>query len=358
MAHQITKKSDGTPAYAYIADMGEAWHGLGTSVERTDAQENPAEIFEAAGFIERRIERAFVMYRPERDAEPVLYPDRVVLIDSVTRQPLEVVSASYKRHQPEEIAEFFVQAFGAMGLLADSVGILRDGSSYFASATIGESIRVIGKDTIRPNVLVRTAADGSGATDFYNVVTRTVCANTEAVAIAETPNGLRMRYPHRSAFNPRQAVVDLQAAIAAARAEVESFKELTQTGLSPSTAADVIAAVMAGRRVANGVTPKQAGERTRRIRTSAQYASIMRLYAGDGKGSTLPGVAGTAWGLFNAVTEFLTHHATAKSDGHRFDSNLSGRGADLRGTVRDLLLSYGRQDADALSTIEAAAAVE
>ncbi len=38
------------------------------------------------------------------------------------------------------------------------------------------------------------------------------------------------------------------------------------------------------------------------------YAKIKALFNGAGKGSTLKGNVGTAWGLVNSVTEYIDHH--------------------------------------------------
>ena len=54
------------------------------------------------------------------------------------------------------------------------------------------------------------------------------------------------------------------------------------------------------------------------------------LYAGAGRGANLPGVKGTAWGMLNAVTEYVDHHAQAASTSHRWDSAMYGRGAALK----------------------------
>lgn len=46
------------------------------------------------------------------------------------------------------------------------------------------------------------------------------------------------------------------------------------------------------------------------------FAEVTDLFEGNGMGSKLPGSRGTAWGAYNAVTEYLTHHR-GRSDENR-----------------------------------------
>jgi hypothetical protein len=67
-------------------------------------------------------------------------------------------------------------------------------------------------------------------------------------------------------------------------------------------------------------------------------AEILRLFAGAAIGDRIPGVHGTAWGMLNAVTEYVDHRASTKTDSHRMDSAWSGRGEDLKLTAFEQLL--------------------
>jgi hypothetical protein len=61
----------------------------------------------------------------------------------------------------------------------------------------------------------------------------------------------------------------------------------------------------------------------------------MELFAGAGKGSTLKSANGTAWGLVNAVTEFVDHHR-GRSNDVRIDRAWFGDGLKTKELATDL----------------------
>lgn len=62
---------------------------------------------------------------------------------------------------------------------------------------------------------------------------------------------------------------------------------------------------------------------------------VQAMYEGQGRGSELASSAGTAWGLLNAVTEFVDHEKRARSQEFRLDSAWFGQGANLKQRALD-----------------------
>ena len=67
-----------------------------------------------------------------------------------------------------------------------------------------------------------------------------------------------------------------------------------------------------------------------KVVNSRGFQAIDALFNGQGKGANLDGVAGTAWGWLNAVTEYTDHHIRATSDENRTHSAWFGQGETLK----------------------------
>jgi hypothetical protein len=64
---------------------------------------------------------------------------------------------------------------------------------------------------------------------------------------------------------------------------------------------------------------------------------VLQLFNGVGKGSQIDGVAGTAWGLVNAVTEYSDFHIRAKNQEYRLDSAWFGAGRALKENILEIV---------------------
>ena len=65
---------------------------------------------------------------------------------------------------------------------------------------------------------------------------------------------------------------------------------------------------------------------------------VQELYEGRGRGSQLDSACGTAWGLLNAVTEYVDHERRARSNEYRMDSAWFGQGAQIKQRALDAAL--------------------
>ncbi len=114
-----------------------------------------------------------------------------------------------------------------------------------------------------------------------------------------------------------------------ARHEFDGFmdrmSDLANTSISTRQAHEVLETLFA----------KSGGQKE--VHESRGFKTVMNLFTGDGKGAGMEGVAGTAWGLLNAVTEYTDFHVRARSANNRLNSAWFGPGAKAKSEVIALL---------------------
>lgn len=93
----------------------------------------------------------------------------------------------------------------------------------------------------------------------------------------------------------------------------KAIVQVADTDIIEATGADILGGLLSRPLARVSQSMSEAGimtdETSRRI-----HGEICDLFEGKGKGSDLAGSRGTAWGAYNAVTEYLTHHRGRSAD--------------------------------------------
>ncbi|MBR8205795.1 DUF932 domain-containing protein [Burkholderia vietnamiensis] len=298
----------------------EPWHGLGNKL----APKQPLEVWKRAAGMDWRIEEAEVRFvaSGNRNLGSIhAFPDQKVLYRSDTKAPLSVVGTRYRVVQPEEILEFYRDLTEIGGFQLETAGVLREGRKLWALARTGQSGTLKGKDEINGYLLLATACDGTLATTAQFCSVRVVCANTLAIALGEGNGAVKVS--HRSQFDAQAVKRQLGIAVSSWDSFMVGTKALAERKITDSTAEAFL------RRVLTYSTANLPDRETVAVNERAIKA-VGQLYAGRGKGSDLASASSTAWGLLNAVTEYVDHHRRARSDDHRLDAAWFGPGATLK----------------------------
>lgn len=323
MAHELTM-TNGRAEMAYTGRT--PWHGLGQKLEPGA----PIEEWLRSAGMEWEIRRAFVRFATERGQETNLnqMTDRVVLFRSDNKDALSVVSDGYKPVQPREVIEFFRDLVGTGGFTLSTAGTLFGGRRFWALAEIAENFTLPGGDTMRGNLLLATSCDGTMNTVAKVVATRVVCNNTLSVARGEQSKHV-VKVRHVSQFNPDAVKQQLGIAadqFAKFRADAEKLVALK---VAPAHARMFLADIF---------KTAQGENSTREITNTAPYQRACDLLD-YGQGARMESARGTAWGVLNAVTEYVDHYARSKTPGHRLSSAWLGAGDDLKNAAADFLLA-------------------
>jgi phage/plasmid-like protein (TIGR03299 family) len=320
MAHEIDM-SNGQANMAYVGET--PWHGLGQQLKAGATIEQ----WRKAAGMNFSIYTSPVQFEsPESVGDPMTFNGHNVLYRSDTKVPLAVVSDKYQVVQPKEVLEFYRDLTAGAGFNLETAGVLKGGKKYWALASMGKEAKIL-DDQIKGYLLLGSACDGSMATTAMFTSIRVVCNNTLGFAMNEADNGTAkavVRINHRTSFD--EAKVKAQLGLAAN--SWDSF--LYNVNVWSKTKVDLVQAQAYFDKVASYTTTE--GEERVSDRTS-KY--LMELFAGGGKGSDLKSANGTAWGLINAVTEFVDHHR-GRSNDVRIDRAWFGDGIKTKELATDL----------------------
>lgn len=333
MSHDIDVRN-GQYTFAFTGNRSAIWHGLGQQVE----EDASIEEWRAAAGMQFKVARSRVRFG--EGPQQKVWDDQHVLFRSDTKEPIAVVSSQYKIVQPADAFDFFVAAARDVGLKLSTAGTLKGGRKYFANAQF-DTDTVVAGDRIDGYLLFATSCDGSMNTVVQNVATRVVCQNTLSVALGEKSKRV-VKVSHRSVFDHEKVLVKMQLAQDGFAKFIRDAKELSRYTMSPSAAHDTIAELLGAPTEVNSQKDRDAAEK---VLKSAGFQKVLRLFAGEGRGATLPGVRGTAWGVLNAFTQYFDHEVRAQSDDNRTDSALFGPAADTKVAIADALIKRVTQAA-------------
>lgn len=310
MAHELE-------TMAYVGDT--PWHGLGNRLSPSQ----PLEVWRYEAGLDWRIQEAPVRYvdgEEERLGTIRAFPEQKVLYRSDTRAPLSVVSQRYRVVQPEEILEFYRDLTEHAGYELETAGVLKGGRKFWALARSGLTTSLKGVDTIGDYLLLATSCDGSLATVATPTTVRVVCNNTLSIAVDGASQSVKV--PHSTRFDARQVKRQLGISVSRWDDFMVRLKTLAERRVTQREAEGWFQSVLCD-------IPTPISD-TATLSNRRALERVTALYNGKGRGSDLCTARDTAWGLVNAVTEYVDHEKRARSNDYRMDSAWFGQGAQLK----------------------------
>lgn len=285
MAHNIHRS---------MAFSGETpWHGIGQRLPSNGTWE---EIRDAANLYTVQERPLFAA----GDTQPI--PDSKALYRADTGTYLATVGAGYEVIQFEEMARAGVTAAAGAQAIWHTAGLLGDTAVRgWLLAELPGVIQVKGDPSaIRKFVLLTSAHDGSSSCIIANVATRVVCQNTLGAALGER-GGFRVSIRHT-----KNAGFRLDSAAAAFRTmsqRMERFGELAN-----QMAKVRLSAMQFERAVAAAIPIDNDGDHPKLEAQRQELRAMRETFAGAS-----PEIRGTAWGDFQAVTEWLDWHKPVRA---------------------------------------------
>ncbi|MDR3410823.1 MAG: DUF932 domain-containing protein [Formivibrio sp.] len=300
---------------AYVHDT--PWHGLGNPL----TEHQPIKVWCREAGMDWEIHSSDVLYQ----AQPVSgsgllirsHPDSKVLYRSDTLDPLSVVSPRYKVVQPREVLEFYRDLVSAGGFELETAGVLKGGRKLWALAKTGQETMLKGGDRVKAYLLLATSCDGTLCTTAQFTSVRVVCNNTLRLAVGDRTGAVKV--PHSTVFDPAQVKQELGLGLSAWDQFLQSIKTLAARPVNRIEAMNYLVEVL-------GDSDLPLAEQS----NQKALQQVHQLFSGQGMGSSLASANGTAWGLLNAVTEYVDHQRKARSQDYRLDSAWFGQGAAIK----------------------------
>jgi phage/plasmid-like protein (TIGR03299 family) len=295
------------------------WHGLGSAL----SPKQPLEIWQREAGMNWRIQDSPVHFKA--DAAGHLgsihsLPEQKVLYRSDTKAPLSVVSHRYQVVQPREVLEFYRDLTEVSGYELETAGVLKGGRKFWALARTGQATALRGNDQVNGYLLLATSCDGTLATTATPTTVRVVCNNTLSISLNGTTHAIKV--PHSTRFDPQNVKKQLGIAVSQWDEFMYRMRALTERKVQTKEAIgffmDVLCDTGVHDPIPNVLPNKRAMEK------------VQNLYEGKGRGSDLESARGTAWGLLNAVTEYVDHERRSRSTEYRMDSAWFGQGAVIK----------------------------
>ena len=291
------------------------WHGLGQRLP----ENQPLDIWQKAAGMDWRIEESAVLFRadPQKPFDVHTHAESKVLYRSDTHMPLSVVSARYQTVQPSAILEFYRDLVSVGGFELETAGVLKDGQKLWALAKTGQEALLKGGDRVKGYLLLATSCDGTLATTAQFTSVRVVCQNTLQMALGDRDGVVRV--PHSTQFDPEAVKRSLGVAGSHWVTFQDTIQALAERKVNRWDVMRYVTTVLGD---PERPLPKQPHERAMK--------KVIDLFAREGRGADLASADKTAWGLVNAVTEYVDHHRRARSQDSRLDSAWFGPGAALK----------------------------
>lgn len=282
----------------YVGDR--PWHGLGIRLD------NPATSKEAiitAGLDwEVRLDNIAHEIYPEGaiNTNWEKIPSHNAVVRNTDDKVLGVVG---NRYQPLQN----VNAFGFMdSLVYDGsmkyhvAGSLKGGTKVFILGKIGTT-NIVPNDAVDKYLLLVNTHDGSGSVRVLFTAVRVVCENTVNLALRqEKGQGLAVRHVGDIMAKVEQSKEILGIAQKQFGQFEDFARNITKINFNTEMLENFTKAILP-----SPIDPEKM-KRTE-ARREKQRNKIIELFE-TGVGQDIPGVPGTGWAAYNAVTEYLNYH--------------------------------------------------
>lgn len=251
---------------------------------------------------------------------PEIAPDHCSIVRSDNNQLMHLAGKGYTPVQHTAIADLFNYLSGEIEI--ENVLSIRQGKKVYATASIKAEGEVVPGDRVRRYIHAFNSHDGSCSFGVFFTDVRLACANQLGMLTkVESRNreadgqGLRMRHTKSvTEFAQRlPQMIDLERQTF--NRSLEGLRDLAGIPLTAELAKRVLELTFQDK-LAKPIRDKDSKEmRDRALNDLPEYSLIREhCYGSSGLGMDMAGVQGTVYGLFNGITQCMTHDGGKSKD--------------------------------------------
>ena len=299
------------------------WHRIGTKLD------NPATAEEAiaAAGLDWEVEPTPTYINLAQEYVSLRNTGDFAIIRKDTGAILKTgLSSRYQPLQNRDAFKFFDAVVGAGEAIYHTAGSLNSGRIIWILAKMNGDLGIEG-DAAEKYIMLSNSHDGTRAVDMRFCVKRVVCMNTFKMAMGGNELNARLRHTGNVMNRVNQTRDLLGLGDAYFANFMKGMERLVNTKLNAAQAKSYFESVIA---VNDRQPDSEIGPRKQAI-----VDEIVALYNGAGRGSDLVTSRFTAWGAFNAVSQYLEHDRPIRgfseddirSTDKRLSSSFFGRGA-------------------------------
>ena len=275
------------------------WNQVGTKVEGAMTAQ---EALTKGGLDwEVKLEPAKVTF----NGKTSVVPGKFVPVRTSDGRPLGVVGASYCPVQNIAALNFMDDIIGRGAAVYETVGNLGNGSLIWMLAKIPTTSTAV--DVVERYLLMSTSHNGVSPVMVAAIDFRIWCANQIQAAIRSARNKFRIRHTTNVELKMAEARKAFDGSIKYFNSMDEIFEQLKQIKFTETQLLQLVENVFGAPSLDEANEPSN--RQVKRLEGIQEQVVNLSI---SGMGTDLPGVKGTAWGAYNAVTEYLDHYTTIK----------------------------------------------
>jgi phage/plasmid-like protein (TIGR03299 family) len=307
MSHLITDSDN------LFSTRKPTWHGLGTILDEYPTRAAAQKMVHDWEPIAEPIYRSVPVVTPEGDlkVEYEVIPEKVEYRRSDNGAHLAVNNTSFApvtNNELWDVAEALQTGVGPGDVLYETGGSLKGGGLVWIMLRLAEPIKIKGdvNDLNIPYYLLQNGHDGMTAFKGSATNVRVVCANTVRMADLDSKaRGTEFSFRHTVNVNDR--VEEARRALSGWRESIDAFQQLASLMITEKVSRQGELQFL------EHFIPAPVGTLTSdRVKHNVEEArgQFMAVYNSD----TCEGITGTAWGLFQAASEWSEHVRRAKGN--------------------------------------------